>query len=328
MSENVQASTGATDVCVIIPTFRRPEGLKRALGSVAAQVGLDQINLSVIVCDNSPDAGARSFVEAYPIHYFLKYVHEPRPGVANARNHAVAVCEASYVAFLDDDEEAPQDWISNLVQIQERFAADVVFGPVYARLSSPTTRYDSYFASFFSRIGAAESEVLSSYYGCGNSLISRNCMIGPQPFSTELNDFGGEDDQLFHRLMQDGAQFAWAADAFVYEDVPPSRKRLSYTLRRAFNFGQGPSYTAAKAGKTWSAVAWMLKGLIQATVMTPIGLILLLLRRPEAAPTLDKAVRGLGKLIWFVSFRFYGSALLSKRDINTSNETKTLSISN
>jgi glycosyltransferase involved in cell wall biosynthesis len=286
------------------------------VSSVAAQVGLDRISLSVIVCDNSPEAGARSLVETFPIDYPLTYVHEPKPGVANARNHAVGVCESSYVAFLDDDEEALPDWISNMVKVRERFAADVVFGPVHARLADPASRYDSYFASFFSRHGASESEVLLSYYGCGNSLVSRKCMEGPQPFSTELNDFGGEDDQLFHRLMQEGARFAWAADAFVYEDVPLSRKRLSYTLRRAFNFGQGPSYTAAKSGKTWSVLAWMVKGLIQTTVMMPIGLILLLLRRPQAAPVLDKAVRGLGKLIWFASFRFYGSALLSKQNVN------------
>ncbi len=315
LSEIYQVST-TTTVCVIIPTFRRPQGLATALASVMAQADIRHLSLSVIVCDNSPEASARAMVEALDAPFPVTYIHEPKTGVANARNSAVAACEADFIAFLDDDEEAPAGWLARLMTAQTQFGADVVFGPVEARLSDAATRYDRYFTRFFSRFGPETSQTLNSYYGCGNSLIRHSALPKDHaPFSIERNDMGGEDDQLFHGLMTGGATIAWAADAPVFEDVPAARSRLGYTLLRAFAYGQGPSYTAAHDGKPFTAAAWMCQGVAQAIIFGLWGVALLTLRRDGSADKLDKAARGCGKLIWFSPFKvgFYGSALLKPK---------------
>lgn len=301
-------------VCVIIPTFRRPQGLETAMRSIRMQQAVP--NLGLIVCDNSPEASAKVFVEGFEATFPVTYIHEPKTGVANARNSAVAACRADFIAFLDDDEEAPADWLVRLMTVQQQFSADVVFGPVDARLANIATRYDRYFTRFFSRFGSAGSQILKSYYGCGNSLVRRSALPKDHaPFSVERNDMGGEDDQLFHGLMTDGATIAWAADAPVFEDVPAARSRLGYTLLRAFAYGQGPSYTAARNGKPFTAAAWMCQGVAQAIIFGLWGGLLLLLRRAGSAEKLDKAARGCGKLIWFSPFKvgFYGTALLKPK---------------
>lgn len=310
-------SLEAATVCVIVPTFRRPQGLARALASVLRQ-GFDAARLSLIVCDNSPEASARDQVTALVSQAALPiiYLHEPATGVANARNTAVAACEADFIVFLDDDEEAPEAWLDGLMTVQRQFDADVVFGPVKARLPEPDDRHDGYIEAFFSRFGPDQSQLLNSYYGCGNSLIRRACLPEHNtPFSVEHNQMGGEDDQLFHSLLTKRARIAWAADAFVYEDVPPARARLSYTLLRAFAFGQGPSYTAAKTGKPFTAAAWMAQGLAQLILFGLWGGAMVLIRHGSAARRLDKAARGAGKVLWFAPFKigFYGAALLKKR---------------
>lgn len=302
-------------VCAIVPTFRRPDGLRAALRSLARQ---DCAGLSVIVCDNSPEASARDQVAAFAAQapFGVTYLHEAATGVANARNTAVAACAADFIAFLDDDEAAPDGWLDRLMQAQARFDADVVFGPVKARLPRPDDAHDGYIEAFFSRFGPDESQLLSGYYGCGNSLIRRACLPEDRPpFSVAHNQMGGEDDQLFHSLMTNGARIAWAADAFVYEDVPSARARLSYTLLRAFAFGQGPSYTAAKTGKPFTSAAWMMQGLAQAALFGLWGGALALVRHRGAARRLDKAARGAGKVLWFPPFKigFYGAALLRKK---------------
>jgi hypothetical protein len=304
-----------TTICAIVPTFRRPDGLMTALRSLAGQrVG----GLSVIVCDNSPEASARQAVAEFAATAPMQviYLHEPATGVANARNTAVAACTADFIAFLDDDEEAPSEWLAGLIAVQQRFDADVVFGPVKARLPYPDDAHDGYVEAFFSRFGPEASQLLHSYYGCGNSLIRRASLPKDRaPFSVAHNQMGGEDDQLFHSLMTGGARIAWAADAFVYEDVPPARARLSYTLLRAFAFGQGPSYTAAKTGKPFVCAAWMMQGLAQAVLFGLWGGALALIRHRGAARRLDKAARGAGKVLWFPPFKigFYGAALLKKK---------------
>ncbi len=311
---DTQQLAATASVCVIIPTFRRPQGLEAAMRSVVAQTGVTA--LSMIVCDNSPEASARALVEGFKAPFPIIYIHEPKTGVANARNSAVSACDADFIAFLDDDEEAPAGWLARLMAAQKQFTADVVFGPVQARLANAATRYDAYFTRFFSRFGPAESQILTSYYGCGNSLVRRASLPKDHaPFSIERNDMGGEDDQLFHGLMTGGATIAWAADAPVFEDVPAARSRLGYTLLRAFAYGQGPSYTAAHDGKPITAAAWMLQGVAQAVIFGLWGLALLALRREGSADKLDKAARGCGKLIWFSPFKvgFYGTALLKPK---------------
>ncbi len=311
-------TTKPVRVSVIIPTFRRAEGLGRALASVTAQTEVAGVAVDIIVCDNSPEASAREQVIAFggTSALTVTFVHEPNPGVANARNRAVAACFADFIAFLDDDEEAPRDWLKQLFITQKTYDADVVFGPVTARLGvRPASRFDGYFNAFFSRHGAAQDEPLGTYYGCGNSLIRRVRMPATEPFSVVQNNMGGEDDQLFHGLLQQGAVMAWAAHAPVFEDVPPSRSTLAYTLRRAFAYGQGPSWTAALDRKFLTCAAWMAQGVAQALVFGLWGAALLALGSADAAPKLDKAARGLGKLLWFPPFKiaFYGTALLKQK---------------
>lgn len=301
-------------VSVIIPTFRRPEGLDRAMASVLIQTALSDTPVSLVVCDNSPEASARAQVAGLaaiaPIA--ITYVHEPRTGVANARNAAVDASEAEFIAFLDDDEEAPAGWLAALLDTRARFGADVVFGPVSARLQDRNATYPAYFETFFSRTGPAQSQRLDACYGCGNSLIRRSVMPKSKPFCTDHNEMGGEDDKLFGDLYRQGRVMAWSAEALVFEDVPPSRSTLNYTLRRAFAYGQGPSFWAALSHKPLTCAAWMAQGVVQGILFSLIGGILYLIGSRQSAPRLDKAMRGFGKVIWFPPFKigFYGQALL------------------
>lgn len=313
-ASSTPAASAARSVSVIIPTFRRPQGLALAMNSVVVQAGLDDIVLSLIICDNSPEASARAQVAAFaaaaPIA--VTYVHEPKTGVANARNSAVAAAHTAFIAFLDDDEEAPPTWLSALLGTQTQFDADVVFGPVSARLMDDSVRYPHYFEAFFSRKGPAASQAIDVYYGCGNSLIRRAVMPTHKPFCTDHNDMGGEDDKLFYGLKARGARMAWSAEATVFEDVPPSRSTLHYTLRRAFAYGQGPSFSAALGHKPLTCAAWMLQGVVQGLLFSVLGGAMYLMGNVESAYRLDKAARGFGKLMWFPPFKigFYGQALL------------------
>lgn len=321
MPDTAHIRTTLKTVSAIIPTFRRPQGLATAMASIAAQTCLTNktdlhgVALNLIVCDNSPEASARPQVEAFALHapFPVLFVHEPATGVANARNTAVAATDAAFIAFLDDDEDAPATWLSRLLAAQGQFDADVVFGPVTARIPPEISQYRPYFESFFSRFGPETSQILTHYYGCGNSLIATR-VLPAQPFSPLQNEMGGEDDILFTALKSQGKTMAWAADAPVWEDVPPHRSRFSYTLKRGFAYGQGPSHSTGTNGKYLSCAAWMAQGLVQAALFSAMAAFAWLTRSPRTAFLIDKAARGLGKTLWFAPFKmkFYGQSLLKK----------------
>jgi succinoglycan biosynthesis protein ExoM len=239
------------------------------------------------------------------------YVHEPKPGVATARNRALSVASGEFIAFLDDDEEAPAEWLHALLAVQSQYDADVVFGPVKARTPHDVVRHRAYFERFFSRIGPPGACLLSHYYGCGDSLIRRSSLPDQaEPFSVRNNHSGGEDDLLFATMRANGARFAWAPEAWVWEDPDPSRLTLRYTFSRAFGYGQGPAATCAAARpRNWIGLAgWMSQGVIQALIFGVLAGVQFLIGEAEFTLSAERAVRGLGKTFWWEQFKiaYYG----------------------
>jgi len=301
------------EISIVIPTQRRLEGLARAARSVFVQAGVDAATLELVVVDNdqTPSAAgvARTLAEEAP--FPVRYVHEPAPGVANARNAGMTESQGELIAFLDDDEEAPGEWLAALVSAQRRYEADVVFGPVHARADWDRVGNRVYLERFFSRLGPDESGPIDHYYGCGDSLVRRGALPDPdRPFSAIRNHIGGEDDLLFGAMERAGARFAWAADAWVWEDPAPERLTLRYTALRAFAYGQGASAHCAAAGDRLGVARWMILGVAQALAFGAYAAVKWLVRSPSFAFSLDRAARGLGKTLWWKPFkiRFYGLA--------------------
>jgi glycosyltransferase involved in cell wall biosynthesis len=319
-----------TRVAVVIPTLRRQMSLGRALTSVFQQDHAAELIAEIVVVDNAPEGSARETVEGLralaPAP--LIYVHEPRPGVATARNAGVnAVTDSGYIAFLDDDEEAPPGWLAALTQTHMALQADVTFGPVRG-VAAVKPSQKAYIEDFFSRTGPATSGLLENIaFGCGNSMLTRaTTLIGPAPFDPAADLTGGEDDRLFTALRARGARFAWAADAFVYEHAPAHRARLAYTFKRALGYGQSPAQSCARR-RDWIGVGgWMLVGAAQASIYGVIAAALWALQRPSRFRYADKAVQGLGKVLWFSVLNFYGlqdaeRAAAGTRDGRQSNQS-------
>lgn len=117
-------------VAVVLCTRERPLEVARCLASLAAQ---DHPDFSVWIIDNAPASNAtRAVVEEYSDRLDLHYVLAPRPGLARARNVALAAdLDAEVVAWIDDDEVADSQWLTELSRsLQGRPDADAVSGLV------------------------------------------------------------------------------------------------------------------------------------------------------------------------------------------------------
>ena len=300
-------------VSVLVPTFRRPDSLVRALDSLARQTRAPD---EIIVADNAPEAGARRAVESFAgrAPCPVVYVHAANPGVANARNTGFAAARHALIAQLDDDESAGPDWLAQLLAMREATGAAVVFGPVRSEPPAGTGGVRrAWIARLYAREPAIEAGLTVKPFGCGNSLIDWEAASLPlPPFDARANETGGEDDRLFATLGATGARFAWAPEAWVIEHVEAGRASWRHLARRSFAFGQGPSQTAASLGRVHETAAWMGIGLAQAVVFSALAAPALLAGVAHAAACLDRACQGLGKLIWADSLapRFYGAARL------------------
>ena len=303
----------APRISVIIPTQRRPAPLRTAAMSILRQAGLDPAAVELVIADNDATDSARPVAAglAAAAPFAVIYVHEAAPGVANARNAALSAARGELIAFLDDDEEAPEGWLAEMLRVRDAFSADVVFGPVRGRAAQAAPRHRAYFDAFFSRQGDHATGPIDRYYGCGNSLVRRRALPDPdRPFSAIRNHIGGEDDLLFAQMEAAGARFAWAAEAWVWEDPLPARQTLGYTLPRAFAYGQGASARCAAASPPdlIGLARWTVIGAGQAMVFGAVAGLKALVGAADTPVWLDRAARGLGKVFWGKPFHieFYG----------------------
>lgn len=310
-------------VTIVIPTFQRVDILKRAVLSAFEQDFKD--DFGVLIVDNDPAASARELASELdklsPKNIQFKYVHEPAPGVANARNAAIAATSSKYIAFLDDDQSAPTDWLKSILAAQLEFPAAITFGPVHAVLPDHIEQHKEYLFEFFSRTLNQLTEYTNESFGCGNSLMNMDLVPAHRPiFDTAMNETGGEDDILYSRVRHSGGKFGWCAIAPVLEHVPDDRARLKYTLVRAISYGQGPITEARmRTPPRWDLVLlWMAVGAIKASLNYAIYVVKWILRSDDRATYIDRTARGFGKLFWWKKFRFYGLSRLESDDPTSS----------
>lgn len=303
-------------ISVIVPTFNRPDSLKRAVRSLFAQ-SLAPSGFTLIIVDNTPHATASEAIAELrmdcPDTVTLITLHEPAPGIANARNAAMNALQSSLVAFLDDDQSAPGDWLENLLAAYKTTPAAVTFGPVQTVLPDQTMRHAAYFRDFFARAPDLKSGYIGQSFGCGNALLDTAQLPGRPPwFDAKMNEKGGEDDMLFVRIRRSGGRFAWAAKAGVFEHPPRERLTLNYTMKRAFSYGQAPLTLAWQAApRRYSAIPlWMSIGAGKALWHGAHWLALSVIGHKRRAFQLDRAIRGLSKLVWWIDVKFYGAAAL------------------
>lgn len=148
---NVNSTQSMDNVCVVIPTFRRSEGLRSAIESLFLKNIMSQ-GIRILVVDNNPKLIERPLIDKLSIHFShkIEYVHEPNAGVSNARNAAMKVASSSrYIAFLDDDMCASPEWLSSLLKTSKSFGAGLVFGPTYAVMPNKDDPCIGYMKPFF-----------------------------------------------------------------------------------------------------------------------------------------------------------------------------------
>lgn len=308
-----QPATGFADmpVTIAVCTFRRPQGLARALQGLWAQQGLADCAVTVVVVDNDAQASARPVVESAlpPPSWILRYVVEPIPGVAAARNRCLVEATTELIAFVDDDELPRPDWLATLLQCHSSTAADAVFGSVVPHFDSSPPAWSGGGAMFTKPRHPTGHVVGWEATYTANVLLSRRLLwLAGGGFDERFAVSGGEDTQLFWRAERAGAKLVWCDDAIVYEHVPPVRLCLSWLLRRAFKGGQ--NWVRIRAhGRPQAWLPMAVRGFVVACVFAMLIPPTMVVSRGATARHAMRVAGGLGKMsAWWADRAAAGAA--------------------
>lgn len=226
-------------VSIGIITCKRPDGLARLLCSLNKLEfkKISEPEIEIIVVDNDPVGEAErvciDFMESSK--WLLSYHSEPRRGIPFARNKVIDVVSegTNFVAFIDDDEEALECWLEELLIVQIHKRADVVTGPVLSHFPDNVPDW-AIKGRFYDRESHLDGELID-YARTGNVLIAvKAFQVIDLKFNEEMALTGGTDTLFFEMLMKNGCSIAWADNAIVKEWVPRSRICVKWVLQRAY----------------------------------------------------------------------------------------------
>jgi len=294
---------------VCIATYRRADRLAALLDDLSRQ---NLPPIEIVVVDNDAAGSARATVEqhrervsAYPIRYDI----QPARNIALTRNRTVEMATAEWLAFIDDDERAPDVWLSQLADAAHRYAADGVLGPVVPLVPDAAPQWIRRGRFYdFARLASGEAVPLNRMR-FGNILLRGSCLRQePVPFDPAYGLTTGEDADLLIRLVHKGAKIVWCDEAVVLEPVESTRLSLRWLLQRALSGGQeyarktisgryGPVGLAGRLQLIVRALAQLLIGGALAIAALPFG-------RHHAAAWLIKASANLGKLSIFWGWHY------------------------
>lgn len=229
-------------IAICICTCARREQLALLLSALDRQRLPDLMpEVVAVIVDNSADGSAREVVaRAAPTHRFqLIYVHEPRRGLAIARNRSLDLAtaeRADFVAFIDDDEMPPPNWIAELHSVLIHTGATAAIGPVSPVFAMQLPRWLPPSAYVVAREPDRNGNVADGYT---SNAIVRSAAITAHGlrFDERFNETGGEDTDFFARLMRAGGEVKWAGKARIFENMPVGRMTLRWLCARWYRTG-------------------------------------------------------------------------------------------
>jgi glycosyltransferase involved in cell wall biosynthesis len=302
-------------VSVCIATYKRNDRLLAVLNDLAKQ---DRLPDQVVVVDNDAAGGAKAVIEQcrtggapFPIDYDV----QPLPNIAVTRNRTVELASGNWLAFIDDDERAPNDWLRQLLQAAEHYRADGVLAPVEPQVppTAPGWISRGQFYDFPHQPDGATVPLNCMRFG--NVLLRADQLrLLSGPFDANIGLMAGEDVDLLVRLAHTGARIIWCEGAPVYEPIEQKRLSLRWLMQRAFSGGQGFARYTVQGGfepiDRLGRCMLYVRAFLQAAVALGMMLFSLPFGRHRAAAWLIKAAANFGKItvLWGGRYSSYARA--------------------
>lgn len=225
-------------ISICICTYKRPQ-IVETLASVRNIEIYKGYKIEIIVVDNDELPSAKNLVTSYAknLPFPLNYIHAPDGNISIARNACLENARGAYVAFIDDDETASNEWLHELFEVLISDNSDVVLGPVKAVYNEDAPEWMKK-GDFHSTYPVFVGEEIITGYSCNVLINCKSEKFANLRFDLSRGKSGGEDTEFFNNMWRLGAKISYAPKAWVFEIVPFNRANFTWLKKRRFRFGQ------------------------------------------------------------------------------------------
>lgn len=235
----------------IICTYNRANYLPKALEALAHQNYSDFNDFEVVIINNNSTDNTQQVVDTFIQQYSnikVIYANEEKQGLSNARNKAIEVSNAEWLAFLDDDAYVDADYTRNLINfIKSNTSIKAIGGPILLDFeSSKPNWYTHYLGSLFGYFKPYKSSRLftKNFYPRGSNMIFHRSLFqkygrfNPNLGRIGRNMMGSEEKDMFQRIYKNNEKVYYLHTAIIYHLVPDFRTELDYIKKQSIGVGR------------------------------------------------------------------------------------------
>ena len=236
---------------IIVCTYNRDKYLYGALRCIAEN-GFPTEAYEIVLVNNmstdNTEAECQRFGNDYPDVNF-RYMVETNQGLSFARNRGIAESRGDTLLFLDDDSYIQPNYLTNLQRQLDTYPDADAFGgkidPVFESGEAPKwlSKWNYSWVSAID-LGDKVCPFKGQAFPIGANMGIRKAMLEKTGnFNTQLgrskkNLMGGEEKDLFERIMQQGGSIFYFPDVVVHHVIPPTRTTKDYVKRLGEGVGQ------------------------------------------------------------------------------------------
>jgi len=219
---------------VVLCTYNRAELLLDCLQSLAAQT-FNSAQYEVIIVNNNSTDNTQHVAEEFCGKYAnCRVVIETEHGLSNARNRGIQEASGEYIAFIDDDARARENWLEIAARIIAEHKPDIFGGPIkpYFKHTPPNW----YKPEYAVRGDMGETGWLKEGYISGtNIFFKKSLLVDYGCFDVELGMKGEyvgyhEETQLVYRAFSEGKKVYFCKELIVDDLVPEYKTSLPYMI--------------------------------------------------------------------------------------------------
>ncbi|MCH8977633.1 MAG: glycosyltransferase family 2 protein [Armatimonadetes bacterium] len=247
-------------ISAVVCTRDRADMAVRAIKSLIDQ-SADPAEYEILVIDNGSTDDTEEKVRTLAdktARVQVRYVKEPRTGIAHARNTGYEEAQGEYVAFIDDDAAAEPAWITRLIEtIRAQHEPPVAVGgrilPLY---EAPKPHW--FLERYEERTWGETARALqrNESFSASNMTILREALVEVGGFPTDVGMTGdrllvGEEPQLFERLwdkLECEGRIVYDPRLRVRHSVTAGKMKLFTEFKRTFVAGQFHGIVIKRSG--------------------------------------------------------------------------------
>jgi len=229
---------------VVVCTHNRAFFLEKCLNSLLMQT-YSLTEFATIVVDNNSSDSTYDLASTYKSRFInLQIIQEPIQGLSYARNAALNIVQTEWVAFLDDDAVAEQNWVEIIFETIDKGDFDV-FGGVYTAWHALRNQPPWFSEAWETNSGLAQnySQLISGYPSGGNCVYKVDFVRMCGGFPVNLGMSGhkiayGEETKLIDQIRKRGGRIGFVPDMIINHCVLEHKYSLIWRLMRRFALGR------------------------------------------------------------------------------------------